>query len=359
MCMYTYSLIQRRYIYISMHICMFMCMYLCIHAPVHYIHAGVYVRIYVCILTVCMCVCMHVYVWPCTCACIHTHTHTHTQSAFSNCLSLQEPWREKFPRPLWLPAYLAQSRSSLVCPPSCSPAWLNQSPATSKGRRNPLTYTAGANRTVNNFSGEARDKNGLKYLIFAIPYGYTQLSVLSLPLSLTLFSCPSMKNLLGLNRITPRAINANAVSGQSHSNKCIFIWTVLLEKLNRGICSLSPPPDHPNSPHNGKERRAEQSWTFLKWIWSDVMIPLCINYQWNQPICCVHHRCIHGHPFYFGNRLNVLLFKLIAFEKFRAGLERGWWGRGLWTHTRVCKSVLKWTRGDAQRSEPKRQGFES
>lgn len=168
-----------------------------------------------------------------------------------------------------------------------------------------------------------------------------------------------MKNLLGLNRITPRAINANAVSGQSHSNKCIFIWTVLLEKLNRGICSLSPPPDHPNSPHNGKERRAEQSWTFLKRIWSDVMIPLCINYQWNQPICCVNHRCIHGHPFYFGNRLNVLLFKLIAFEKFRAGLETGWWGRGLWTHTRVCKSVLKWTRGDTQRSEPKRQGFES
>ena len=80
MCMYTYSLIQRRYIYISMHICMFMCMYLCIHAPVHYIHAGVYVRIYVCILTVCMCVCMHVYVWPCTCACIHTHTHTHTHT---------------------------------------------------------------------------------------------------------------------------------------------------------------------------------------------------------------------------------------------------------------------------------------
>lgn len=239
-----------------MHICMFMCMYLCIHVPVHYIGAGVYVCIYVC-----MCVCMHVYVCPCTCACIHTHT----QSAFSSCLSLQEPWREKFSRPLWFPTYLAQSRQSLVCPPSRSPCLAEpQSPATSKGRRNPLTYTAGDNRTVNNFSGGARDKNGLKYLIFAIPYGYTQLSVLSLPLSLTLFSCPSMKNLLGLNRITPRAINANAVSGQSHSNKCIFIWTVLLEKLNRGICSLSPPPNHPNSPHNGKERRAEQSLNLFK-----------------------------------------------------------------------------------------------
>ena len=253
-CVYIHAVLSKGDTYMHIHMFMFIYLWACM------LHAGVYVCICVC---VCVCVCV-----------LNVHTHkVLPQAAF---LSRSNEEKNSHGhcdvQPTW---------HSWVCPSVAACIAEPQSPATSEGRWHPLTPTAGK-RMVNNFSGEARDKNGLKYLIFAAPWGYTQLSgFLSLAGSLTLFSCLSMKNLLQLNRITSRAINANAVSGQSHSNKCIFIWTVLLEKLNRSICSLSPPcppaPDHPHSPHNGKERRAEQSGTFFKWIWSDLMIPLCIN----------------------------------------------------------------------------------